>query len=219
MAKRKPANKVSSQVTKQKSKALPRGYSPRGKAGEERAKLAKSLGAASDRALLNEFPPGLQKPVSKILQGFQLASNRKTSDTSQEELLHLLKNLLDALVKSKQIPRQSKYKQQKSEGNLKQVIANEMANTLINIPFIINDENTNEAEKLEKLEIYIEAMEDIHETLGLEWIGETNETTKFDPLLYESKDEPSKGADVVVRKPGLRQGEKIVKKAIVETQK
>ena len=43
-----------------------------------------------------------------------------------------------------------------------------MANTLINMPFIINDENTNEAEKLEKLEIYIEAMEDIHETLGLD---------------------------------------------------
>ena len=219
MAKRKPAQKRNSQTTTQKTKALPRGYSPRGKAGEERTKLAIALGAVSDRALLNEFPPELQKPVSKILQGFQLASARKTSDITQEELLNLLKHLLDAFIKNSQASKQSTYKQQKSEANLKQVIANEMANTLINLPFIISEKNTSETEKIEKLEIYIEAMEDIHETLDLQWIGETHKAYIFDPLLFEGKDDLSKGVGVIVRKPGLKQGERIVTKAIVEAKK
>ena len=219
MPKRKSANKAKGHATIQKAKALPRGYSPRGKTGMDRAKLAIALGAASDRALLNEFPPALQKPVSKILQGFHLASSRKTADTSQEELLYLLKNLLDALAKSKQETKQKTYKQQKFDANLRQVIAHEMANIFTNMPFILSEENTSEAEKLEKLKIYIEAMEDIYEILDLEWIGEIGAACKFDALLFESKDNPSKGDNVVIRKPGLRQGERIVKKAIVEARK
>ena len=219
MAKRNSANNRNTGIAYQRVKEIPRGYSPRGKVGEERAKLARALGAKSDRALLDQFPPKLRKPVSKILQGFQPASNQTSSGKEKNEQIRLLGELLNSLNTNNPEQKNQTYRQQKADRNFKQLITDQMANTLINMPFILNDEKTNESEKLEKLEIYIEAMEDICETLDLEWIGEINELCKFDPALFESKNDPIKGTKVIVRKPGLKQGDRIVKKAVVEIQK
>jgi len=219
MAKRKLANNTKKRTQGQRRKAHPGGYRPRGKKGEERARLAKALGAKSDRELLDQFPKNLHKPVTLILQGFLSAIAQTKTINDSKELTAFLKKLLDAIINSSKNNRHKKYSQEKSESNLRLLIAKEMANTLIDMPFIINDEDTSETEKLEKLEIYIEAMEDFHGLLDLEWIGEKNQSCKFDPLLFESKDISNKGANVVVRKPGLKQGDMILKKAIVEDKK